>query len=459
MNTLTQQIEESRERYGLLIAGLDNMEEKRQEAQDNIDRIVNEILGTSSSKGIYEFYFTLFSVLKLVAPQSTLEGSSTPPSSLSVKLLGSIKDEGHDVGKVYKGGLASSLFGENEASGASSETNFEINYSSDPFICKTGIVVGGVLASTDFVSRATAIKTSIMTPSEEYYYYTGTDKENIQSLTDEVKNWANTGFNPSSISTLQQDTIDHLNSVLESSSDNSFWNIPDLSSIISEMNSLNGVNKDWTALDSANQVLQETGNVSSMISSDLPISELNTWIDAIEAITANYTEGLSSLKTAIESALELANSASDITGFRKHWLYWILQLVDRPQSYRMDYNGAVQAITSLSKQVTSIKGAVELVTSDNKILPTPELNAFYKDPSTNEYVAVFTTIPCYDFVNLFIGTEKLSYTYGVDVVNNSEVRVNRDFIDPSLDIYLSIERSNLECSDNSNIIHAPEAIS
>lgn len=459
MNNLTQQVEESRERYGLLIAGLDSMNEKKQEAQDNIDRTVNEILGTSSSKGIYGFYCTLFSVLKLVAPQSTLEGSSTPPSSLLVKLLGSIKDEGQDVGEVYKGGMASTLFGEDEEEGTSSETNFEIDYSADPFVCKTGIVVDGALASADFVSRATAIKTSITTSSGGYYYYNGTDRTNIQSLTDEVKNWANSGFNPSTVSTLQQDTINHLNSVLDSNSDNSFWNIPDLSSIVNGMNTLNGIGKDWTALDSANQALQAIGDLSSTSTSSLPVTQLNTWIDAIEAVTANYTEGLTSLKTAVESALELADSASDITGFRKHWLYWILQLVDRPQSYRMDYNGAVQAITSLNKQLPSIKNAVELVTSDDKVLPTPELNAFYKDPDTNEYVAVFTTIPCYDFVNLFIGTEKLSYTYGVDVVNNSEVRVQRGSIDPSLDIYLFIERPDLERSDNSNILHAPEAIS
>lgn len=444
MNNLTQQIEETRERYGLLLAGLDSMNEKKTEASDNISRILNKILGAS---GIYGYYYSLFSILKLVAPQSTLDGSSTAPGYLSIKLLGTLKDEGEDVGTVYKGGLGSTLFGEPEE-GTTSETNFEIDYSNDDFVLKTG-VVASTIASENFVTRAEAIRTT-------YAYLDAEAKAAIQAITDEVIAWPE-GLATASAQalTLPSLVLSNLNSALETEADNSFWCIPDLSSIASDLNSLSALSTDWTAdVEAKNEDLQ---NYSS--GSTLPINMVNAWIDAIETGMSAYSTILRSLLTKVEEAFEFADTPAEITGFRKHWLYWILMTVDRPQSYRMDYNGAVQAITSLNKQEASARTAVELVTSNNEVLPTPELNAFYKDPDTGEYVAVFTTIPCYDSVILRVGSEQFTYNYDTDVVNNSEVKLARDSIDPALDISVKITRTSGNCSEYSNVLHAPEAIS
>ena len=87
----------------------------------------------------------------------------------------------------------------------------------------------------------------------------------------------------------------------------------------------------------------------------------------------------------------------------------------------MDWNGCNTALSSLEEQRTSSRVSVSLVTSDYEYLPTPVLNCVYLDPDTNEAVAVFTSLPCFDFIDLNIGGTVFTITKE-NVINNSEIR-------------------------------------
>ena len=460
MNTLTEQIEESRERYGLLLAGLDSMNTKKSEAQDNISSLIDQIMGSSSSRGIYGFYCTLFRALKTVSPNSTMMDSSEPPTDLESEIFGTLT-EIEDVGEQYKGGKGSSLFGESETDGEESETNFVIDYSTDPLVCSTGLEVGTASATTDFMDQAEAIQNSILRPSSSgFYSYTAQDRDDITQLTQDILSWRNDldlGTIGQELSTLQRDTISYLNGILSGAEDNSFWNIPDLSDIVDAFESLVGRDSSWVReLEDAEEALRAFEVVpSTTTTSDLPVSELTDWVQAIANGMDVYSSLLTSLPSLIESAFEISDGTS-FKGFRRHWLYWILQGVDRPQSYRMDYNGSVQAISSLNKQLPSIRTAVDLVTTNKLYLPTPELNAVYIDPDTEEYVFVFTSIPCYDTVEIIAGSVRRSFSKD-QVINNSEVRLSGISLSDGTMIRFRISRSSGELSEYSNKVY--EAIS
>lgn len=426
MNTLKEQIESSREAYGIILSSIDSMTQKKEETDSNISTLFNQIFGSidSGNKGILYFWSKLVQIAQIAYPGTKFMNSTSAltVSQFKEQILGTLSYEENSYG-LYEGGMGSSAFGDDE-------TRFDIDLTDSIFL-DSGFSLGDSLVSDSFETRATAIRTSVLTASSSgYYSFTSADQQAIDSLTEEIKGWINTTVPGAAadIASLADEFVAHMNQVMQSNETAEFWGIPDLSGIQQELNSMSNLSKDWvTELDTANEALQDPSLVytsSSSVSSDVRTG-LNSWVDSISSGLNSYNSYLSSLGVLVQNIMFLgASTSSEVQGLRRHWVYWILQCIDRPRSYRMDWNGCNTALSSLEEQRTSSRVSVSLVTSNYEYLPTPVLNCVYLDPDTNEAVAVFTSLPCFDFIDLNIGGTVSTITKE-NVINNSEIRLTQ----------------------------------
>lgn len=450
--TFEQAVDKSKENYALLISGIDNMNLKKTEADGNINSLFQDIFGGSDGLGILGFYEKVVEYTSPLLSGATLIGKSNPSSSdFKSRLIG------NNSSGLYQGGIGG-LDGEffpDDSNG--NETDFDINLNV-PMIYRSEYQAGTDSSFAPSESVVNSVLTAVQTQQGDsssgfYYSYTEAQKQQVDDAITLLLAYPSK-IDPiiTNLSGLKQNTENHLKSVL-SLEDASVLEIPDLSSLISALNTIKGVNTGWTSqLEDIKTRFDAIATYASAISYNSTLvnilNELKTLISNTEA---QYSSGISSLKTAIEQdALQCSSSYSNVQGFRKHWVYWILKAIDRPNSYRMDYNGAVQAISSLEGQKTSARYAVSLVADPYVYLPTPVLNCLYFDADIGLYSFVFTAIPCFDSVELKIGDSSVVIQKS-SIINNSEFTY--DLTGTADDTAISIRlKKGEETSEFSNTI-------
>lgn len=448
-------VAQSRETYGLLISGIDSMEQKRDEVSDNIANLFNNIFGSYSSHGIFGFQCNLLKYSMSFISDSSLMGRYTWTLglfNLREYLIGNLTDGKYQGGA---GGLAGSLFPEDTEG---NETDFTIDLN-QPFIYNSEYIQGsdrlGVTAS-DISRDLTSVTTPQGDSDSQYYSFSESTKESILSSIDYLISYPSSIDTAiSSYSTLKQNTENQLATALKLE-DVSVLEVPDMTGILSALNRMKAVDASWTS--SLSGIRSRIDAVAPYSSSSSYSSELVTALNELSSVVATavplYSSEVSALNSAISQAMETASDYSSVSGFRKQWVYWILKAVDRPQSYRMDYNGAVQAIASLEGQKASSRYAVSLVSDAYEYLPVPTLNCIYLDPDTGIHRIVFTAIPCFDSIDLRTGESVVTIPKS-EVENNSELSYNLSSIGEDTGISIRLKRTEgsiEEVSEYSNVL-------
>ena len=437
MNTLESYIESARERFGLLISAMNSMASKQSSSQADIDNIIDNVLGNRANgkKGILYFYQTMLRAVQVAYPGSTfLKGNSTS-AQIKNYLLGSLVTSTSYSGEQYKGGKGSSLFGEDEDPNSAkdeNETNFDIDFT-DPLFLTCDYERGSEDSSEYFSTESQSILSKLSSPSGLFYSYTSDDRDRITDLTNlAVQVVTDIDDLPDELSTLTADVVEYLNGVFSTNGTRETWGLPmneDILSIRGDLIDLQSLNTSWiSTIQSDYQAIFEYPLYSSQTSPDSGlISAVRKWSQDLAQFSV-FQGNVSLLGNSAESCLQLVttNSVTDAVGLRRHWIYWILYLLDRPMSSRMDYNGAVEAQYSLAEQKESALTSVSMLADDNEYLPTPVLNCIYHDPdldeSIPEYLIVFTTIPCYNLVKLTIG-DWVTTVDSSSVSSSSEIRI------------------------------------
>lgn len=447
--TFIEAVDQSKENYGILISGIDSMTAKKEEASQNIDNLFNEILGSSSDFGILGFQCKVLEYVSTFFTGASLLGTSDF-STIDLKsiLIGSLVEEKYSGGYAGVGG---DFFPDDQND---SETDFDIDLNQS--ILYDSQYSAGTATTVSYGTEISSILSQIRTASEGYYSYTATQRTRILEIIDDLLSYPTAIDTAISDFTALKGSVDNHLATALSLADTSVLEVPDCSSIISALNNMKGVSTSWiTTLTDIRNGIEPIATYSSSTYNSTLVGYLNQLSNAITSLNESYNTGLTALSTAIrDDALECTTSYASVSGFRKHWVYWILKAVDRPQSYRMDYNGAVQAIESLNSQKVSARYSVSLVADSYVYLPTPVLTCLYLNVDTGLYEFVFTSIPCYDFIDLKIGNDAVALSKDI-IVNNSEFSYNLDGIGEEVPISIRLRKvieGVTETSEYSNTI-------
>ena len=397
--TFSDSLKETREQYSLALASLDAMEEELAQANTDIDFVCEEVMGCGDSyPGVLGFYMSLFNPLPYYFPGSTILNGKTSLAigDVETTLLDAI---GRDSG----------LF--------SDDNDFSINKNNAYFKSHNLKISSSYVYTaqqTIFTSQKNAITANTGTPEEPSYDFTASDKSSINSVFTTMKSYATkAGSFKTVIDSLVSKTQSQLSTALGSISGISF---PSLSSVSSALTTIQS--GSWlTSMTSANTTIQNTATYSDETT---PNSGLVSALNTFNSAFSTFKSACDTLKSAINSAFQISSN-ENVTGFRKHWVYWLMKLIDRPTSYRMTKLGAETALSSLNNQAASAEYIIKLVATDSLYLSTPELYSVYHDPDLGQYVAVFSALPCYKQLELQIDSSTKSFEAGA-VIDNSEVR-------------------------------------
>ena len=461
--SMNDAIAKSKENYALLLSGIDKMNSTKSEASVNIDSAFNNVMGTTTNPGVFNFYYTIIDQLKGFVGGSILGGET----DLKKYLLGTLQSN-----SLYKGGKAAgedeagvqeSLFpNDSSVNGVYQETDFNANLESS-FLLKHDLNLEGTSTLDLSYTTINGIKDAVKdgyTPDEStitYYSWSDDQKQSVQAALNNVLSLFD--FDTTILQNLSSNTSSHLNQVLG----NFNWEVPSLDNLLTEVNS-------FKASSVKGQIQTAYTTISNIEPYQLSTSYNGTLVGTLES-ALEYIDTLrtqsESISREISDCFEIAQSSGGVSGFRKIWVYWVLKIIDRPNSYRMDYNGAVQAISSLTEQKASARYAVSLVTpqlstGEFEYLPTPVLNCMYLDSDAetdptkqNLYHFIFTTLPCFQSLDFRIGSTTVSVPLE-SVISNSEFSyVIDDTVDSSTEISLRLRRtdgSTTEVSEFSNAI-------
>ena len=403
--TFEDTLKDTREQHSLALASWDSMVAEKNQASADIDFICNSVMGTD---GILEFYVTLFKLVWYSCTDSTFMGISVSGADKASNAFPSTFNTSNFRSLLVDTiGKSTSLF-----SGGDNDFNINLN---SPILLS--MFTGNYRSSITSLSL-TGVRTNITTnyassgATEKDYRYTTTDKNNITNVYNAVAPIGR-DVGSANISSLQNDTVNHLISVLGGSA--STYNVPSLSTVITHLNTCKN---NWTTFLNAYNSIKNISTYTGASSYNTTLyAGLNSMISALSALQT----GTKSLLSAVNSVFQKAGSSSAVTGFRKQWVYWLLKLINRPSSYRMTYVGASQAESSLKKQADDAAYTISLIATDNLYLSTPDLYSVYFDLDLNQYVAVFSALPCFKQVELQIGSSTKSFNAD-SVIDNSEVR-------------------------------------
>ena len=413
----------TKENFGIILSGIDRLNNELSSQKESLTQTVEYIMGGAITPGLYYWYCML--ALCIRCKYSNVNFMYTVPSSghsavsqtvtmnvgenygiapFTKMLIGS---EDSSTGR-YSGGLSDKtdmFFKWNSSSGVNSnETTFDFTLNNSVFLNH------GESHNTEivppFTTRWDSAKYTFVrhgNPDDgerdvDIYTYNDSNRELVNPLTNDIKAWRT--FVTSiqyAITNLRTDVQNRLIEALPT--DN--VDVPSTSTLVSAMNSVaNVLNGSWWNTFNTASTTLSTATYEEFYIDEIP-SAIKNYESALDSLTSSIASPLTSLSNEAENLMQKASTPQNVTGLRKLWVYWIMQLIGRPSGYLYSYNGSKEALDGLEERRESSEYEVSLIAENNEYLPDPVFNCVYYDGDALQYDLVFTAVLCFDAIAIY----------------------------------------------------------
>lgn len=436
----------TKENFGIILSGIDRLTNELPSQEEALTQTVEYIMGGSTTPGLYNWYCVL--ALCIRCKYSNVTFMYTPPSSghsavaqtlttdasngygidpFTEMMIGS---EDSSTGR-YSGGLSDKtdmFFKWNNSSGVNSnDTTFDFTLNNNVFLNH------GESHNTEIVppftprwneARYTFVRQGNVDDGERdvaIYTYGESNRELVNSLTNDIKAWRSFVLSlQNMVTTLRESTQNRLIEALPTDT----IDVPSTTTLVNAFNSVVSVLNGswWNTFNTASTTLS-TAIYEEFYIDEIP-SAITNYQNALNTLTSSITTPLTNLVNEAVNLMQKASTPQDVTGLRKLWVYWIMQLIGRPSGYLYSYNGNREALEGLEDRRASSEYEVSLIAENNEYLPDPVFNCLYYDEELLQYVLVFTAVLCFDAIAIYRnGTKYAEIPY-------SQVRDGSEFYHP-----------------------------
>lgn len=377
MIVIDKTVEGAKETLGLSFAAYDSMVQTRDNAQAEINDII-EVMGNlkTSAPGVISYFESIYLTIHKMSGSSFLGMSFSEPQDTNKLIIDNMR-----TSKVlYPDSLNPGV------DDVTSRMNFDINNS---YLNNFGMTFK-ILKSLSTASISDVIS-SIKTPitsddgGSSTYSFTTSEKESIENVYNQFKD-------------LLSDSIDeegNFYTVICNETEKFLAELnletPSVAVFMSFVNSLLGYISN---LRNQYNVIASISPYSGRSSYD---STLVSYCNLFESQLGIITAGINSV---LDEAEKLCQGNSDI---RDLWRFYFTRLNIRPSGAIMTLDGAITAISSLENQIEQNLFQASFFTEENCVLPTPKIEAIYKREDENgeeKYFLSFSAIPCYTSIVL-----------------------------------------------------------
>ena len=423
MIDIDKTVEEAKETLGLSYVAYDSMVKTRDDAQAEINDII-ELMGEPSKvqPGILSFFEALYLISHKMTGGSFLGKSFSTAQDTKTLLIDNMK-----TSKVlYPDSLNEGV------DDVGNRMNFDVNNS---YLTDFGMsfTISSSLNNASISSTITSIKTPVTSDDgTKTYSYTSSEKQSITNVYNQFKDLLSDAYdkNGELYTTLCEDSVEYLD-------ENFDINVGFSLNLISELLSLAS---NLAILKNTFNVINSTATYSGRSSYD---TNLVNYCNLFQSNLGNIKNNINFILNQIESIVYYDTDINSV------WKLYFAKLNIRPSGLVMTLEGANTAISSLENQIEqNLFLASVCSSSENVVLPTPKIEAIYKKEDENgeeKYFLSFSAIPCYTSIVL----RSLSpfdifpiKTWSLDeIINFSEVELPEELLTMGKEYRFILSRS------------------